>query len=493
MMRHPCNTSAFLSSIVLCLALPVSAAHLQVAGSGTVARYVVSMVEGPVPRLHVKAFVPIRGDALAMEATRPGDIPEILKEGWPALIKDLRISDEAGRRVETASRSTEGWRLKEIRDGLLNLIYDVDYSIADSLGWPAPRETAFKDSTHFVFIGRSLFITTAEVRSGIVTFELPSPWKAVTPWVPVGSKRDEFAVDAAKDLTANLIILSTTEPRSVTTGGFHVSFTPMGHWLSASSEVERVLKGVVPQFMKMIRHDDSAYYSVVLLPMQEYGGEAFRSSFAMTVDVPPSPSNLPMWGHTLAHEIFHYWNGSRLRGADYASSQWFQEGFTEYASDLAMANSGLISSDDFRERLAHYIRGYEKLKTPLERPGTAKGPPLYSGGALVAFCWDVQIRAATGGKQTAADFLGDLWRRTDGGVRPYTWDDIQASLESTARVDWTSFYLDHIKGSKKLPLAEVFSRAGLTIARSADSIAVKHDPGATAGAGSVWQEIVQGR
>ena len=187
--------------------------------------------------------------------------------------------------------------------------------IADSLGWPAPRETAFKDSTHFVFIGRSLFITTAEVRSGIVTFELPSPWKAVTPWVPVGSKGDEFAVDAAKDLTANLIILSTTEPGSVTTGGFHVSFTPMGHWLSASSEVERVLKGVVPQFMKLIRHDDSAYYSVVLLPMQEYGGEAFRSSFAMTVDVPPSPSNLPMWGHTLAHEIFHYWNGSRLRGA----------------------------------------------------------------------------------------------------------------------------------------------------------------------------------
>ncbi len=478
---------------VVCLTLLISAPYPLFAQRGAVARYTVKMSEDTIPRLHVAASVPIHGDALAMETTRPGDIPVILKEGWPALIRNLRISDEAGRPVETTSRSTKGWQLKQSYDGQLALTYDVDYAVADSLGWPAPRETAFRDSTHFTFVGRSLFITTPETRSSIITFDLPLPWKAVAPWAPVGSNGNTFSVDSVKDLTTNLVVLTTTEPGSVSAGRFQVAFTSMGQWLPVSTDVRRVLEGVIPQFVDLMHHDEGEYYSIVLLPIPENGGEAFRSSFAMTVDVQPSRSNLPVWGHTLAHEIFHYWNGFRLRGADYASSQWFQEGFTEYASDLAMLNSGLLSSEDFRERLAQYIRHYQRLTTPLDAPGNSKGPPLYSAGALVAFCWDVQIRAATGGKHTVADFLRDLWRRTEDGQRPYAWDDMRASLESAARADWSSFYRDHIHGAKKLPLADVFSRAGLTFVQSADSTTVEQDPGASPEARSMWQGIVGGR
>ena len=63
------------------------------------AEYLVRMIPGATPKLAVTASLPIHGQALAMETTRPGDIPELDAQGWPALIKNLRVSDERGRPV----------------------------------------------------------------------------------------------------------------------------------------------------------------------------------------------------------------------------------------------------------------------------------------------------------------------------------------------------------------------------------------------------------
>jgi len=68
-------------------------------GAPKPAEYVVRMLPGAIPKLAVTASLPIHGQALAMETTRPGDIPELDAQGWPALVKNLRVSDERGRPV----------------------------------------------------------------------------------------------------------------------------------------------------------------------------------------------------------------------------------------------------------------------------------------------------------------------------------------------------------------------------------------------------------
>ena len=466
---------------------------LQRQGAATTAKYLVKLMQLTPPKLSVSATLPINGNALKMETTRPGDIPQVLKEGWPALIRNLRISDGSGRPIEVASTGKAGWELKQTHTGWLTLNYEVDYSMAESLNWPAPREAAFKDSAHFVFAGRSAFITTSDITSSVVTFSLPHPWRADVPWNPTGGLDNTFAVEVPKDLTTNLIVFTATVPNEVTAGNFHVFFTPMGPWMQASPEVKRVLQAVVPRFVSLMHFQGHGRYSVVLLPLQEDAGEAYRNSFALTNEQQPSSSNLPSWGHAIAHEIFHYWNGLRLRGSDYASSQWFQEGFTDYAADLAMVNSGLVSPDSFRQKLGQHIRNYRRLTTALNAPGDQKGPPLYGGGALVAFCWDVQIRHATGGKRSIVDFLRALWRQTNGGQREYAWKDIQAALDSTASLDWNAFFQNYISGTEKLPLAKVFKQAGLKIAESTDGPLVQQDHSASAKARALWRALVQGR
>lgn len=454
----------------------------QPAGEPVAAKYQVRLLRVEPPRLAVSATLPIDGQALEMGTSRPGDVPEIDEEGWPGLVANLRVSDAAGKTLETKSAGPKGWLLAEPRSGLLTVEYEVDYRPLAARGWPAPREAAFADPDHFVLLGRSLFITTPASGAGAVTFDLPRGWIPVAPW--------ESGKASPKDLTDNLLVLSRSKPDVMTAGGFRLLVTAMGHWQEARPDVRGVLGRVIRQFVKIMEYDEQESYSVVLLPILDRGGEAFRHSFAMSLDVPPSGADSTDWGNTIAHEIFHYWNGSRLRGSDYATSQWFQEGFTEYVANVSLATAGLIDPDGFRKKLSDHVANYRRLATTLEGGGSRKGPPLYSGGALVAFSWDVMIRDATGGKRSLGDFLRELWRRTDRGRRPWEWSDLQAALEATAPLDWQSFHAAHIRGDKPLPLAEVFAKAGLRLAQAEDgSPHVEPDPAASAAAVTLWEGL----
>jgi predicted metalloprotease with PDZ domain len=415
-----------------------------VAFGSTAAKYDVRVISLSPPRVSVIATVPVAGDALEMSTSRPGDVPRLGKEGWPALVRNLRVEDEHGQTVALTNAGPKGWRFAAPHTGHLRVRYEVDYTLLAERQWPAQREAAFADNGHLVVVGRSLFITTPATTDSHVSFHLPKGWVAITPW------NGQSATDP-DDLRENLIAFSRSAPDEVDAQGFHVSVLSLGHWQSARGEVRRVLRGVIPELVRLIGFHEREHYVVVLLPLLERGGESFRRSFAMTVDEQPSRENSADWGNTIAHEVFHYWNGWRLRGADYASTQWFQEGFTEYAANISMLASGLIDEKTFRQKLAKHVENYARLTTTLEAPGTHKGPPLYSGGALVAHLWDGMIRHATGGRRTIADFYRELWKETDAGRLKYDWPRIASALNAVAPEDWEGFHRRYIEGSERLP------------------------------------------
>jgi predicted metalloprotease with PDZ domain len=498
MMSQTCNPGAVsIFSFALALAVgAVSPSHAQAqsAVAPKPAEYLVRMLPGAVPKLAVTASLPIHGQALAMETTRPADIPELDAQGWPALVKNLRVSDERGRPVGVTPADKSGWRLDRELAGRLVVRYEVDYSALAARGWPAPRESAFADADNLVIVGRSLFITTPEVGASQVKFSLPQSWRAVTPWERRPVVADSFAARSAQDLVENLVVLTRSAPEEVTAGRFRLLVASMGHWQPVRPEVRETLGALVQRFVRLMEFKESESYLVVLLPVVDSGGEAFRRSFALTVDTPPSRANRALWGNTIGHEIFHFWNGWRLRGADYATSQWFQEGFTEYVANVSMAEAGLIGPDDLRRKLAEHVRNSRRLTTSLEGGGTHKGPPLYSGGALVAFSWDVLIRDASHGKRDLGDFLRALWRRTEGGQRTYEWHDIQVALNAASAQDWDAFHRAYIQGTEPLPLNEILLLAGLRLAEAEDgSPLVEPDPAAQDPARSLWRALATGR
>src|SRR5262245_9494658 len=427
------------------------------------ARYRVKVAETASPKLSVTAVLPIDGSALTMASTRPGGIPELDAGGWPALVTRLSVTDAAGRAVEVKSAGTAGWTLARAYTGRLTVDYDVDYAALAARGWPAPREAAFVDESNVVLVGRAIFVTTQQVGASRVTFELPQGSRPVTPWQPRPGSTTEFAVSSAAELVDNLVVVARAAPDTVTAGSFRLLVTPMGPWKAARGEVRRVVGAVIPRLVGLVNDDRPANYLVVLLPIVESGGESYRHSFALTTDDKPSRANSAKWGNLIAHEVFHLWNGWRLVGQDYPSSQWFQEGFTEYAANVSMVAAKLISPEEFLRVLSDHVASSRTLTVSLEAGGSHKGPPLYSAGALVAFSWDALIRQATGGRSSLWTFVSLLDERTGRGERPYTWKDIEAALDATAPLDAASYGRRHIQGSEPLPLAPALAGLGLKL------------------------------
>jgi predicted metalloprotease with PDZ domain len=465
----------------LLLALALPAAPVPEKDLAIAAHYRLRLTFSPHPRLFVSATLPSDGAALAMSASRPGNVPELAEAGWPALVRNLAVTDGKGAVVTTAPAGAGGWSLSRPVRGPLTLEYEVDYGALAARGWPAPREAAFADSSHLVAIGRSLFIITPAQGPSEVRFDLPPGWQTVAPWETGRGEPGSAVAASTFDLTENLLVLEREAPDELTAAGFHVKVVALGHWRRARHELLAALGPVLRQLVAFIGFEGRADYLIVLLPQTESGGESFRASFALTHEAPPSRDNRNEWAHTVAHEVFHYWNGWRLQGADYPSSQWFQEGFTEYAADLALVSAKLNDAADFYRQLAAHVDNYRRLATPLDAPGTHKGPPLYSGGALVAFTWDTMIREASGDRSGLAEMMRTLLRDTGGGERPYAWPDIQAALESVAPGPWAEFERRYIRGTEPLPVEVALGRIGLTLSRDeAGAARVEPDPAATA-------------
>ena len=130
----------------------------------------------------------------------------------------------------------------------------------------------------------------------------------------------------------------------------------------------------------------------------------------------------PQYIRLLAHEVFHLWLGGLLRPPDDESLVWFHEGFTEYFADWHVAASGLASREWFAERIATLdarARGsaaYGRVAfgdpSVAWRDGDGPNETLgYSGGALLAFHADVELRRQ--GRPGLLQLIADLMQQDD--------------------------------------------------------------------------------
>lgn len=480
----------FLSGAPAVIALAAASPSALLAKRTLSARYRVKVLSLKPPRFSVLADLPIQGSDIEISDSYPAELPQMAAGGWPTLISGITATDATGRQIPLIARKGKGWSLAHPAAGPIRLSYIVSFDLFFKAGWPSPLESAVADEGTVAVCTRPLFLTTAGMNGADVSFDVPRGWQVVAPWLRGPGGRGAYHAAANPDLTDNFLVFSRRPPDIVTASGFRMQISAMGHWRPLRPLVRRALQAIVSREVALMGYAGREAYNVVLVPVQDTGGEAYRQSFVYAFK-DPGKENVATWGNTMAHEIFHYWNYARLSGADYASSQWFQEGFTEYVANLTMVKSGLVTPDAFLGKLGDHVANYRRLQTTLENIGTHKGPPLYSAGALVAFSFDVMIRKATGGRHDIGTFFRNLWRYTHAGERKYTWTDIDAALRGAANLDWNNYYLKHIKGSLPLPLDGVFADVGLKLVAGKDG-APKVVRGASAPASSValWNQLI---
>ena len=178
----------------------------------------------------------------------------------------------------------------------------------------------------------------------------------------------------------------------------------------------------------------------------------------------------------LAHEFVHSWNGKYRRPAGITSSNfnqplsdgllWVYEGQTQYWGYVLASRSGLWKPEFARDALAMVAARYADDRPGLawrsiqdttmdpviamRRPKSYQSYQLsedyYSGGQLVWLAVDAKLRALSGEKRSLDDFARDFFGGPDGDyqVKPYEFEDVVASLNKVAALDWAKFLRERI-------------------------------------------------
>ncbi len=191
----------------------------------------------------------------------------------------------------------------------------------------------------------------------------------------------------------------------------------------------------------------------------------------------------------LPHEMTHSWNGKYRRPAGLATPDyeqpmkgellWVYEGLTNYLGEVLSPRSGLSTPELYRDDLAHTAATLDNKQgrrwRPLQDTATAaqilygsrpdyadyrRSTDYYEEGTLIWLDADVLIRQKTNGAKSLNDFCRLFYGGPSGTpeVKPYTFEDVVAALNTVFPYDWKSFLRTRLDSTNEhAPLGGVVS------------------------------------
>lgn len=397
-------------------------------------------------------------------------------EGWAGFIKDLSAFDQNGNTVTLTKNGKHSWRINGKPPGKLSIRYSVDYSYADKPGWKdGPKSTsAFYDGKGLFLNSASLFIYQSEKNQTTVNFSVPAAWKVSTPWQKDGNG-NRFHEKTMEPFIKNVIVLGEFPSVNMRVENFNFTIISLGYKSDVLSLIAPAAKKFITDFSKIFKYKDTVTnYVMVWFQDEEWDtGEAYGSSYVIVNPDVPVNQNRLVWSTMMGHEIFHYWLGKLLKAEDYATSQWFSEGFTEYFATRSAIKNKIISPALFQSLMQHRLLLYNKFRfrfgTPYENislieAGARKSnynAAVYDGGYTVALCLDIILTTNSNGKVSLNDFLLAMYDNIGKKTKPYTTADILFYLEQTGGKEAIDFYKKYVEGKDMIPVNKYLTKIGL--------------------------------
>lgn len=199
------------------------------------------------------------------------------------------------------------------------------------------------------------------------------------------------------------------------------------------------------------------------------------------------------WLTLVCHEMFHAWNGKRLRPIElgpfdyeheaYTRSLWQVEGMTSYYDELLVHRAGLSNRKEYLKQLSRAIESVEtgagrKVQSLAAASFDAwikfyrrdenfanSGVNYYTKGQIAAFLLDAEIRRATGGAKSLDDALHLLYARYS-GERGFRTEELAATLSEVAGTDLAPFLHRLLDSTEDLPYQGALDWYGLRFKES---------------------------
>ena len=316
------------------------------------------------------------------------------------------------------------------------------------------------------------------------SLKLPEGWKFGTP-LPVTSQ-------SGNEIKFATVSLTTLVDSPVITGEF-LKVVPLAQdpltemdiaadsaaALDAPQEVWDHYKSLVDQAQKLFgaHHYRDYHFLYTLSDHVAHFGLEHHESDDSRVDERAlvDDASRKLSASLLPHEYVHSWNGKFRRPADLATPDyqqpmqddllWVYEGLTNYLGFVLTTRSGLLTSEQDRDDLAITAaaldhtpgREWRDLQdtadaapqlyfSPRAWESLRRSTDFYSEDTLNWLWADVIIRQQTKGAKTLDDFckLFHGAPSTAPMVKPYTFEDVIATLNQVAPYDWRAFWTERL-------------------------------------------------
>jgi predicted metalloprotease with PDZ domain len=444
----------------------------------------------PAPETHyieVEALVPAEGHAqrdLVMAVWTPGSY---LVREYSRHLEDVRADAPDGRPLAIRKTAKNRWRVTTAGAESVRVRYRV-------YGREMTVRTNFVDAEFALVNGAATCLTLADaavVRQHVVRLELPAGWGRAVSALPEGAATGEFVAPDFDTLVDSPILAGTPAVYALPVEGtphLLVNVGEDGLWDGPRSSRDlAAIAGVQARFWGSVPYDRYVFLNLLV---ETSGGIEHASSTVLMASrwATRSRRGYLEWLNLASHELFHAWNGKRLRPAalgpfdyereNHTTSLWVVEGLTEYYGDLMVRRAGLCTHAEYLDCLSGQISALQgapgrfvqslalssfdawiKHYRPDENSRNA-AVSYYTKGAVVGFLLDVRIRRATGGERSLDDVMRAAFDRF-AGARGYEDAEFRALVSEVAGEDVGDWLAKAVDGTEELDYAEALSWLGL--------------------------------
>ena len=428
-------------------------------------------------------------------------------DNYGKLVDDFKAFDKSGKQLVTTKTDDNSWRISNAKS-LSKVTYKVNDTYDSESGKGFGKEDIFSPAGTNILEGKNFmvnnhgFVGYFEDKKQLteipykLTILHPADLSGATSLVDTdkSNTQDVFMASRYFDLTDNPIMYSKADYETFTVDGMEIVFSVY------SPNSLHSAKELLPDLEKTMRAQKAFLGSIntnkrytVLLYLSDSdkndakGFGALEHHTSTTVVFPENMGKEALGEQlkdVVSHEFFHTVtplsiHSKEIQYFDYSNPKmskhlWMYEGVTEYFANLFQVNQGLITAEEFYERMVGKINNSSTLNDTmpftymsanvLVAPYKDQYLNVYEKGALIGMCIDIIIREKSNGERGILRLMKDL--SSEYGVnKAFDDDELFDKITKLTYPEVGAFLNTYVAGKTPIPYDEYFAKMGVTKAK----------------------------
>lgn len=385
---------------------------------------------------------------------------EQFKDGWAHFIKDVSLKDAQNQPLTANFDGKNKWSTNAKPGQQVTLRYTVDMS-HDQHTWPhGLDEIAYVKDDALFSTGQALFVVPDDAEKFKVKFEMPKSWKSSTPWP---KSNQSYQVDSYDSLVYNVMMVGRHHEMVFKEGDFAVTVAVGQARRASAPMIEKVMRPAIKEYVRLFGDVPKNNYLVTLHEGLTDGG-GFDASYSLLASEDFHEGNVIEWGHLVAHETLHMWNGTGMYPA--ANLEWVKEGFSEYYTFLTLYKLGIIDDQLLSKKFENHSRRVFAHRDGTALIDTVKNKQkywdfMYGGGTIMALVLDHEIRQATQSQKTLEHVMHRLFSLYKG--KSFDLQQFVAVVNDVAGKDLKPLIDRYVIGKEKPDMKAAFAQLGFEL------------------------------